>query len=82
MAFEHAFRLGEKRVSTEIVEQVLSRAIDELEPTLTRNGYDTLALIVLLQAKPADVRDFLAGTLAVNRTREFTELLRVAGVPV
>jgi hypothetical protein len=82
LAFEHAFRLGEKRVSTEIVEQVLSRAIDELEPTLTRNGYDTPALIVLLQAKPADVRDFLAGTLAVNRTREFTELLRVAGVPV
>ena len=38
LAFEHAFRLGEKRVSVEIVEQVLSRAIDELEPTLTRNG--------------------------------------------
>ena len=36
LAFEHAFRLGEKRVSVEIVEQVLSRAIDELEPTLTR----------------------------------------------
>ncbi len=36
LAFEHAFRLGEKRVSTEIVEQVLSRAIDELGPTLTR----------------------------------------------
>ena len=82
LAFEHAFRLGERRVSTEIVEQVLSRAIDELEPTLTRNGYDAPALIVLLQAKPAEVRDFLAGTLAVDRTREFTEQLRVAGVPV
>ena len=34
-------RLGEKRVSAEVVEQVLSRAIDELEPTLTRNGYDS-----------------------------------------
>ena len=40
LAFEHAFPLGEKRVSAEIVEQVLSRAFDELEPTLTRNGYD------------------------------------------
>ena len=28
------------------------------------------------------VRDFLAGTLAADRTREFTEQLRVAGVPV
>ena len=82
LAFEHAFRLGEKRVSTEVVEQVLSQAIDELEPTLTRNGYDAPALTVLLRAKPAEVRDFLAGTLAVDRTREFTEQLRVAGVPV
>jgi|GEM_PF-2876639 len=82
LAFEHAFRLGEKRVSAEVVEQVLSRAIDELEPTLTRNGYDAPALTVLLRAKPAEVRDFLAGTLAADRTREFTEQLRVAGVPV
>ena len=82
LAFEHAFRLGEKRVSVEVVEQVLSRAIDELEPTLIRNGYDAPGLTVLLRAKPAEVRDFLAGTLAADRTREFTEQLRVAGVPV
>ena len=50
LAFKHAFRLGEKRVSAEVVEQVLSRAIDDFEPTLTRNGYDVPALIVLLQA--------------------------------
>jgi transposase len=36
----------------------------------------------LLNAKPAEVRDFLAGTLAADRTREFTEQLRIAGVPV
>ena len=82
LAFEHAFRLGERRVSAEVIEQVLSRAIDELEPILTRNGYDAPALTVLLNAKPAEVRDFLAGTLAGDRTREFTEQLRIAGVPV
>jgi len=82
LAFEHAFRLGESRVSVEVVEQVLSRAIDELEPTLTRNGYDAPALAMLLNAKPAEVQDFLAGTLAGDRTREFTEQLRIAGVPV
>jgi hypothetical protein len=75
-------RLGEKRVSAEVVEQVLSRAIDELEPTLTRNGYDAPALTVLLKAKPAEVRDVLAGTLPGDRTREFAEQLRMAGVPV
>ena len=66
----------------EVVEQVLSRAIDELEPTLTRNGYDAAALTLLLNAKPAEVRDFLAGTLPGDRAREFTEQLRVAGVPL
>ena len=69
LAFEHAFRLGEKRVSIEVVEQVLSRAIDELGPTLTRNGYDAPALTVLLRAKPAEVRDFLAGTLRRPHSR-------------
>ena len=82
LQIETPFRLGEKRVSAEVFEQVLSRAIDELEPTLTRNGYDAPALTVLLRAKPAEVRDFLAGTLAADRTREFTEQLRVAGVPI
>jgi hypothetical protein len=82
LQIEMPFRLGEKRVSAEVFEQVLSRAIDELEPTLTRNGYDAPALTVLLRAKPAEVRDFLAGTLAADRTREFTEQLRVAGVPI
>lgn len=73
---------GEAHMSAEVVEQVLSRAIDDLEPTLTRNGYDLPALNVLLHAKPAEVRDFLAGTLAGDRTREFTEQLRIAGLPV
>ncbi len=82
LAFEQAFRLGERRVSVEVVEQVLSRAIDDLEPTLTRKGYDASALTGLLNAKPAEIRDFLAGTLNTDRTREFTEQLRVAGVPV
>jgi hypothetical protein len=37
---------------------------------------------VLLKAKPAEVRDFLAETISADRTGEFTEQLRVAGVPV
>ena len=70
-------RVGYARVSTADQSPEL-----QLEPTLTRNGYDTPALTVLLKAKPAEVRDFLAGTLLSDRTREFTEQLRVAGVPV
>ena len=79
LAFEDAFRLGKKRASAEVVAQVLSRAIDELEPTLTRNGYDALALTTLLRAKPAEVRDFLAGILAVDRARVHRAAARCRG---
>jgi TnpA family transposase len=51
-------------------------------PNPTRNGYDALALTMLLNAKPAEVRGFLAGTLASDRAREFTEQVRIAGVPI
>lgn len=45
-------------------------------------SYDVPALTDLLRAKPAEVRDFLAGTLAADRVREFTEQPRTAGVPL
>jgi hypothetical protein len=82
LAFEQGFRFAAKPVTVEIVEQVLSRAIDDLEPTLTRNGYDAGSLISQLGARPSDVRAFLAGTLDPEHMRELTEQLRVAGVPV
>jgi hypothetical protein len=33
-------------------------------------------------AKPAEIRAFLAGTLTADRTRELTEQMHAAGVPV
>ena len=57
---------------------MLSRAIDDLEPTLTRNGYDAGSLASQLNARPSDIRAFLAGTLDPEHTRELTEQLRQA----
>jgi hypothetical protein len=82
LAFEQGFRFAAKPVTAEIVEQVLSRAIDDLEPTLTRNGYDAGALSSQLNTRPSDVRAFLAGTLDAEHTRDLTERLREAGVPI
>lgn len=82
LAFEHAFRMGTKPVSAAIIAEVLSRAIDDLEPTLTRNGYDAATIVAQCNAKPAEVRAFLAGTLDTDRTRDLTEQLRAVGVPL
>jgi hypothetical protein len=82
LAFEAAYRIGAKPVPVEVVEGVLSRAIDDLERTLTRNCYDASTLTREFGAKPVEIRSFLAGTLGAERTRELTDQMRAAGVPV
>lgn len=82
LAFEETFRIGEKAVTAAVVEAVLSRQIDDLEPRLTRYGYDVKSIAEEFRAKPAEVRLFLQGQLAPARTRELTEQMLVAGLPV
>jgi hypothetical protein len=48
----------------------------------TSKPFNTPALTGLLGAKPAEVRDFLAGTLVADRALQFTDQLRAAGVPL
>jgi hypothetical protein len=79
--------IGYARVSTEdqtpdLQRDVLSRQIDDLEPRLTRYGYDVKSIAEEFRLKPADVRLFLQGQLDPARTRELTEQMLVAGLPV
>jgi hypothetical protein len=61
---------------------VLSRQIDDPEPQLTRHGYDVKSIAEEFRIKPADVRLCLEGQLDPGRTRELTEQMLVAGLPV
>ena len=56
LAFKEAFRVGEKPVTVEVIEAVLSRQIDDLEPKLMRHGYDVRILASQFNAKPAEIR--------------------------
>jgi hypothetical protein len=82
LAFEETFRVGEKTVTTTVVETVMSRQMDELEPRLTRYGYDVKSLAEQFHAKPSEIRLFLQGQLDATRTRELTEQMLTAGLPV
>jgi len=82
MAFEETHRIGERIVTAAVVEAVLSRQLDDLEPRLTRHGYDVRSIADEFRVKPADVRLFLQGQLDPARTRELTEQMLVAGLPV
>ena len=59
MAFEETHRIGEGTVTAAVVEAVLSRQLDDLEPRLTRHGYDVRSIADEFRVKPADVRLFL-----------------------
>lgn len=82
LAFEETHRLGERAVTAAVVEAVLSRQLDDLEPRLMRHGYDVRGISGEFRLKPSDVRLFLQGQLDPARTRELTEQMLVAGLPV
>lgn len=81
-AFKEAFRHCIKPEPVQIAEGVLSRQIDDLEPTLTRHGYDVRTIADPFNAKPVEIKRFLAGTLHLGHTRELLELMMAAGVSV
>jgi hypothetical protein len=77
-ALEEAYKVGQKPVGPDMIENVLAKDIDGLEPRLTRQGYNAKVLAELLNAKPREIKSFLSGQLAPGRTQELqTELLAV-----
>jgi type II secretory pathway predicted ATPase ExeA len=81
-AFETGFDLGVKPVDSTTVEAVLSRRFDDMEPLLTRHGYDIHALCSQFDAKPPEIRQLMRGTLNPQRSNELVEEMRAAGLPL
>lgn len=82
LAFEEAHRMGEKTVTEGIVSSILSKQIDDLEPILTRHGYNVKSLSEQFNAKPAEIRSLFRGLLDPVRTRELQEQMLAAGLPI
>ena len=82
LALEAGYQASEKPVGEAIVDSVLSKQIDDLEPTLTRHGYTAKVLAELLDTKPGEVRAMFMQTLGAERSRELKEQMLAAGLPV
>jgi len=82
LAMEATYEFGEKTVTMAIIESVLSKQIDDLEPTLTRHGYNVKGLAEQFSAKPAEIRLLFRGQLDPLRTRELHEQMLAAGLPI
>src|SRR3954447_12054015 len=80
-AFEAGFEIGAKPITAGVVEAVLSSKLDELEPQLTRNGYDLHSLVEQFDGKPAEIRRLLRGDLDAGRAQELMDEMRAAGLP-
>jgi len=81
-AFEEGYKIGHKPVGTDVVQTVLAPDLDDLEPRLTRRGYNAKVLAELLNAKPREIKALLHGQLASERIQELQqEMLRI-GIPV
>jgi len=63
-ALEEAHKVGQKPVGADMIDNVLAKDINGLEPRLTREGYNTKVLADLLNAKPREIKAFLRGQLA------------------
>jgi type II secretory pathway predicted ATPase ExeA len=82
LAFEEAYKIGQKPVTSEIIEGILTKDIDSLEPRLTRHGYNVKALTELLNVRPAEIKSFLHGQLSPGRTQELKNEMLAAGIPL
>jgi hypothetical protein len=80
LALEEAFQIGGKPVTLEVVESVLCKDINEMEPTLTRHSYTPRVVADLLNVHVAEVKKFLRGQLAPGRTQELQSQMLKAGI--
>ncbi len=82
LAFEAAYKAGGSPVDAEVVESVLSKQIDDLEPTLTRHGYGVKDLAEQFNARPTEIRLLFRGELDPVRTQELHNQMLKAGLPL
>ena len=81
-SFEEGYKVAQKPVTVEVLESVLAKNIDELEPRLTRHGYNAKVLAEVLNAKPREIRALLRGQLAPGRAQELQHEMLAVGIPL
>ena len=82
LALEAGYQTGEKPVTAALVESVLSRQLDDLEPTLTRHGYRLKDMVEQFDAKASEIRALFNNQLDPTRTAELRDRILAAGLPI
>lgn len=78
-ALEKGFVIGEKPLGIETVKTILSPNLNVLSAALARSGYNFSVLCNHLNAKPSEVKAYLAGQLGQGRTEEIHKEIHKLG---
>lgn len=79
---EAGYLTGEKPISAELVESVLSRQLDDLEPTLTRRGYHIKDLVEQFDARPSEIKALFINMLDPAQAAELRDKMLAEGLPI
>ena len=82
VAFSEAYQMGEKPITADIIQSILSQQMNDLEPTLTRSGYNVKSLAEQFNTKPAEIRLLFRGQLDAGRAQDLREQMLAAGLPI
>ena len=82
LVLEAGYQTGEKPVTAEVVETVLSRQLGDPELTLARHGYRLKDMTEQFDAKAAEIRAMFSNQLDPKRTAEICERMLAAGLPI
>ncbi len=82
LALEAGYQTGGAAVTAELVETVLSRQIDDMEPTLTRHGYRMKDLVEQFDARPGEIKALFTNELEATRAAELRSKMLSAGLPI
>lgn len=82
LALETGYQTDVRPLPAEIVQAVISRHIDDLEPTLTRHGYRMKDLVEQFEGKVHEFKALFNNTLDPERTAELRDKMLAAGIPL
>ena len=82
LALDVGYQAGEQPISAGLVESILSKQLNDLEPTLTRHGYRVKDLVEQFDARPAELKALFNNQLDPTRTAELRDRMLAAGLPI
>jgi type II secretory pathway predicted ATPase ExeA len=81
-SFEEGYKVAQKPITVDVITSILAKNIDDLEPQLTRHGYNAKVLSEVLNAKPREIRALLRGQLPPGRAQELQHEMLAVGIPI